>query len=88
MKKGQITARLSPVHGGAYTRFQLSGSVPTAIARRAMKRLVCGLSFWSGWPVECVLCVDRETASWCEWWSEVLGVIPEHHLKVQYRQKR
>jgi hypothetical protein len=34
------------------------------------------------------LCVDKETACWCEWWTDVLADIPERHLKVRYRRAR
>jgi hypothetical protein len=88
MKDGQMTMRLTPEHGGSYTNLRLSGSVPTAVPQRTATHLVRGLTFWSGWPVECVLSVDREAASWCEWWTDLLAGIPEHHLKLRYRIRR
>jgi len=84
MKNGQMKIALTPEHGGAYTRLRLSGSVPTAIPRRTALWLARGLAFWSGWPVRCVLSVDREAACWCEWWTDLLADIPERHLELRY----
>ena len=88
MDNGHFRARLSPVLNGRFTRLRLTGVIPSSVPRSLVTRLVAALEFWSGWGVECVLCVDRETASWCEWWSALLGGIPEHRLKVRYRRGR
>lgn len=88
MKNGQMKMTLTPEHGGVYTKLRLLGSVPTAIPRITASRLARGLTFWIGWSVECVLSVDRETACWCEWWTELLADIPEHHLELHYRVRR
>jgi hypothetical protein len=87
MKNGQMQMGLIPEHGGAYTKVQLSGSVPTAIPQRTVTRLTKGLAFWSGWPVLCVLSVDMKAASWCEWWTEKLADIAAHHLEVRYEAR-
>lgn len=84
MKHGQMKVQLSPQNGGAYTRLRLCGSVPTAVPRKTAAQLVRGLSLWSGWPVECVLSVEREAACWCEWWTDLLADISVHHLKLRY----
>ena len=84
MKNGQMELRLAPEHGGSYTRLRLSGFVPTAVPRKAAAALARGLVFWSGWPVRCVLSVDREGASWCEWWTDLLAGIPEGLLELRY----
>ena len=64
------------------------GTVPTGIPRRTALWLARGLSFWSGWPVLCVLSVDREAACWCEWWTDLLADIPERHLELRYEIRR
>lgn len=87
MKNGQMKLQLAPEYGGSYTRLRLCGSVPTAIPRAAARRLVRGLAFWSGWPVECVLSVDMEGANWCEWWTDLLVGIPARHLEVRFRAR-
>ena len=76
--------RLTPEHGGSYTCLRLSGSVPTAVPRWTAARLARGLAFWNGWPVRCVLSVDREAGSWCEWWTDLLAGIPEDLLELRY----
>lgn len=84
MKNGQMKLRLSPEHGGAYTRLRLCGFVPTGIPQRTAAALARGLAFWSGWPLLCVLSVDREAASWCEWWTDLLAGIPGDLLELRY----
>jgi hypothetical protein len=84
MKNGQMRLRLSAGHGGAYTRLQLSGFVPTAVPRKTAIALARGLALWSGWPVRCVLSVGRKEAGWFEWWTDVLAVVPEDLLELRY----
>jgi hypothetical protein len=88
MEDGRFRAILSPVNGGSFTRLRLTGVVPSSVMKKDVARLVRALDFWSGWPVACVLCVDKETACWCEWWTDILVDIPERHLKVRYRRTR
>ena len=85
MKNGQVVLRLEAENGGSYTRLQLCGSVPTAVPRAQAAALVQALAFWSGWPVSCVLCVDREAGGWCEWWTDRLADMPERHLELRIR---
>ena len=85
MRREQMTIQLEPEHGGSYTRLRLRGSLPTAVPRRAAARLARELTLWSGWPVSCVLCVDREAACWCEWWTDLLADISARHLELRYR---
>ena len=84
MQDGHMRIWLSPLFGGAHTRFRITGTVPTAIPIREAKGFVEKLSFWSGYRVECALSVVREGAAWCEWWTGRLAVIPEHHLKLRF----
>jgi len=76
--------RLAPEHGGSYTRLRLTGFVPTAVPRKTALALTRGLAFWSGWPVRCVLSVDREAASWFEWWTDLLAGMPEDLLDLRF----
>jgi hypothetical protein len=87
MDKGQFRARLTPVCNGQFTRLQLTGVVPSSVPIQQVAKLVRALELWSGWSVECVLCVDRENPLWCEWWSDLLAGIPERRLKVRYEQE-
>ena len=84
MKRGQFHLRMDPVHGGAFTRWRLTGSVVTAIPYRQMRQLIESLSLWSGWPVELVLPADITTAHWFEWWTHIVDTIPEHALHVRF----
>ena len=88
MQDSRVRVWLSPLVGGAYTKFRITGTIPTAVPARKLKRLVEELSFWSGYLVECALSVEREGASWCEWWTDRLAVIPERHLKVSFIIRR
>ena len=84
MKNGQMKLRLFPVYGGSYTRLQLSGVVPTAVPRWTAEAFAQGIALWSGWPTRCVLSVDREAASWCEWWTDLLAGMSEDLLELRY----
>ena len=75
-----MRARLWPINGGTGTRFQLSGTISTAVPQSLLRELIYGLSLWGGCPVSCVLCADRAAASWCEWWTELMAGIPGRHL--------
>ena len=65
-------------------KLRLTGFVPTAVPRRTAASLARGLALWSGWPVRCVLSVDKEAASWCEWWTDLLVGMPEDLLELRY----
>ena len=88
MKDGQFRAVLSPVYDGRFTRLRLTGVVPSSVMKRDVRRLVRALDFWSGYPVECALSVDREAACWCEWWTDLLAGIPERHLELRCLRAR
>lgn len=88
MRNGQIRARLFPQCGGSFTRLVLCGALPTALPKWELRRLIERLSLFSGYPIECVLSVDKEAASWCEWWSELLVGMPERQIELVYRQVR
>jgi hypothetical protein len=84
MQPGRVQLRMIPEHSGSNTRGRLEGSVPTAVPRATATRVMRGLAFWSGWLVRCVLSVDKEAASWCEWWTDSLAGTPAHLLKQRY----
>jgi hypothetical protein len=84
MQNGRIKVWLSPLNGGSYTQLRLTGSAPTALSKRVLRRFAERMSFWSGAPVECALSVDKETAAWCEWWTERLAAIPGRLLEVRF----
>lgn len=84
MQNGRIKVWLSPLNGGSYTRLRLSGAIPTALPVRELRHLMERMSFFSGYPVECALSVDKEEAGWCEWWTDRLAVIPGHLLDVRF----
>ena len=88
MESSCIKVWLSPLNGGSYTKLRLIGVVPTAVPTREIVRLVKKMSFMSGYPLECALYVDKETAGWCEWWIDRLAVIAERHLKVRFIIRR
>jgi len=88
MKQGQFQIRLRPLCGGAFTRVQLCGCVPTAIPPQLVRRLAKLLSFWSGWPVVLALSVESETGGWCELWTESVKDIPERHLDLRFSPAR
>lgn len=83
-RAGQIILRLRPQHGGAFTRWQLSGSLVTAISHRDLRQLMRKLSFWSGWPIELVLPAAAATAQWFEVWTHAIDHVPAAHLEVRF----
>ncbi|MFH1176216.1 MAG: hypothetical protein V1750_02330 [Acidobacteriota bacterium] len=87
-KPGQFRLHLSPLHSGSFTRWRLSGSVPTAMPGRELGRVIRTLWFWSGWPIELVLPVAAETACWFEYWSDAIAEIPEDRLVLRLMTKR
>jgi hypothetical protein len=88
MRPDQMTMRLQPVLGGAYTRMLLRGTVPTAVPRTSAARLARELAFWSGWPGSCALSADSEAARWCEWWTDLLAGISARHLELCFHLPR
>ena len=84
MTPDQFVLELSPRDGGSYTRLSLSGSLPTALPVRELRRLLAMLAFWSGWPVSVVLRVDATTANWCEWWTEALCAERARDFEVRF----
>lgn len=87
MRSGQVVIRLRPFEAGSFTLWSACGSVPTAIPPAQLRRLLSGLTFWSGWPVHLALSVDAGTVGWCETWSEALAHVPERHLEVRFRRR-
>lgn len=83
MDRGKIAVQLWPVYGGAYTRLRATGVIPTAVPERELRRLVRGLAFWSGYPVQCALSVAGVDLGWCGWWLDRLAVVPGHHLELR-----
>ena len=85
---GQFCWRMTPQHGGSFTRWRLSGSVPTALPGWEMRQVIRTLWFWSGWPVELVLPVAVETAPWLEQWCAAVAATPEDHLHMRLVARR
>jgi len=83
MVPNKNTLRLRPVYRGAYTQVWATGVVPTTLPLRELRRLVRGLAFWNGYPVQCVLSVGSVDLGWCGWWLDHLSVIPEDHLALR-----
>ena len=84
-KPERMTLELSPLCGGSYTQFSLSGPVPSS--PRALRRLLTTFALWNGYPVDVVLSVDAQTASWCEVWADALSTVPARHLEVCFEVK-
>jgi hypothetical protein len=85
MQDGQMKVWLSPLHGGAFTRLKLTGALPSSLPVFELRRLISRLSFFSGYPLECVLSVDKAVTDWCDWWHELLDSIPARHLQIRYK---
>lgn len=84
MQNDRIKVWLSPLNGGSCTKLRLIGAIPMALPAKDLRHLMGKMSFFSGYPVECALSVDKETAGWCEWWIDRLAVIPGHLLDVRF----
>jgi hypothetical protein len=84
-RPNRMTLELRPLHGGSYTQLSLSGPVPSA--PRELRRLLTSFALWNGYPVDVVLSVDAETASWCEVWADALSTVPARHLEVCFEVK-
>ncbi len=84
MRRGQFHVSLRPEHGGAFTHWRIVGSTPSSVPARLVARLIKKMAFWSGWPVELALFVNRETACWCEWWTEILDNVPLEAVRVRF----
>jgi hypothetical protein len=79
-----MTLTLRPLAGGSYTQLLLLGSVPSAPVPLNLRRLLTMFSNWSGYPVDVVLSVDKQTAGWCEVWTDALCAVPARHLEVTF----
>jgi hypothetical protein len=88
MKYRQIVVQLQPVNDGAYTEVWLSGCLPTSLPPQVARKAIRWLALASGWPVECVLCVDNTSASWWDWWVDRLSGVSERHLELRYQVRR
>jgi len=86
MAETELTLKLRPWQDGAFTLVSLEGPIATVVQPKEMRRLLMLLSWWSGAPVDVVLCVDgtNSGACWLEVWDDVLGRIRGRHL---YRQR-
>ncbi len=87
-RPGQFRIHLRPEQGGAYTRWRVTGSVPSAVPAWQLERLMKMIAFWSGWPVELALSVDRQTAGWCERWADALADIHPEQLRLRFIVRR
>ena len=85
MENGRTKVWLSPINGGSYTRLRIVGTFPTALPVWEIRQLVERMSFFNGYPLECVLSVGKREVNWCEWWTDLLASIPVRHLRVCYK---
>jgi len=83
-KPNRMRLELRPLNGGSYTQFSLSGPVPSAPQPQGLRRLLTMFALWNGCPVDVVLFVDGQTASWCEVWCDALTRVPVRHLEVSF----
>ena len=88
MRHSRFRMWLSPVLGGSYTRMRLCGAVPTTLPPKELRRLSAMLSQWSGYPVELVLPVAAEKATWLDLWAEAVKTTPGRHLEVRFAVQR
>jgi hypothetical protein len=88
MRHGQAQLVLRPLQGGSFTQVRLTATVPTSPPAVLMRRGVAALAFWSGWPVELVLCVGLEAGAWCDVWCDALKDVAEDHLDLRFRLPR
>jgi hypothetical protein len=88
MTEFRMHIRLTPLWNGAYTKVRLTGCVPSSMPPRVLRRFAFLVSGWSGYPLECALCADKESVCWCEWWTALLADIPERHLTIRYERHR
>jgi hypothetical protein len=81
-----MTLMLRPLGGGSYTQLLLLGPVPSSPVPLNLRRLLTMFSDWSGYPVDVVLSVDKQTAGWCEVWTDALCAVPARHLEVTFHR--
>ena len=82
------TIHLSPLCNGTYTRLQISTSVITPMPAWALRRICSVLFLFSGERSRFVLSVDKETASWCEWWVDSIIKLPTSDSQVRFVRQR
>lgn len=56
MENGRTKVWLSPINGGSYTRLRIVGTFPTALPVWEIRQLVERMSFFNGYPLECIVC--------------------------------
>lgn len=83
-KPDRMTLELRPLDGGSYTQLSLSGPLPSVPV--GLRRLLTWLAHWNGYPVDVVLFVDKQTAGWCEVWTDALASVPDRHLEVRFQR--
>jgi hypothetical protein len=76
--------RLRPAREEGYTRFLLSGFLPEMLPRAAMHQLLSILAYWSEEPIDVVL-FAADPGGFLDEWVDVLGEVPERHLRVHFR---
>jgi len=79
-----MTLKLRALHGGAYTKLSLDGPMATVPQGAQLRRLFGLLAFWSGAPVDVVLCVSIDTSGWLEIWSDALAAVPARDARIRY----
>ena len=82
MAEPKLKLELRSMHEGRYTHVNLQGTMETVADPKDMRSLLKVLSWWSGAPVDIVLCVDgtNSGACWLELWDAVLLHIRGRHL--------
>jgi hypothetical protein len=80
---GRITLRLSPTPSDERTRFQVEGTLPTALPASALHQFLSPLVYWSGRPMHAVLSAGG-SAYWLEIWAAALADAPERHVTVEF----
>jgi len=83
-----MTLTLSALHDGAYTQLALRGPMATVPQGKELRRLLALLALWHGGPVDVVLCVGLDAASWLEIWDEALAAVPARDVRIRFRINR
>jgi hypothetical protein len=78
-----ITLRLSPTSSEEQTRFNLEGTLPTALPPPALHQLLSLLVYWNGRPLRAVLSAGGP-AGWFEIWAAALSEAPDPHITIEF----
>src|SRR5262245_30093298 len=77
MAETELTLELRPWLDGKYTYVNLRGTMETVAQPKELRSVLKALSWWSGSPVDVVLCVDGTNSGscWIELWDHLLARI-------------